>query len=258
MKVKFMVSMIESQPDIYMDELRKLVFERFGLDISRSTICTMLQREGITRKKLTRVARERNTMKRIAYQYQIAHYDQNQFVFVDETSKDDRTTFRRYGYALHNRRATKRVQFIRNKRYSVLPALNIDGFLAVSIVQDSFTKLSFEKFIVSQVLPSMSPFPFPNSVLVMDNCRIHKNPRILEYAAAAGIRVLYLPPYSPDLMPIEEAFSVYKAWIRRHGDEIRAYCGHPQTILLRGIIECLGNGNTRAKGFFENCGYHTQ
>ena len=53
MKVKFMVSMIEPQPDIYMDELRKLAFERFGLDISRSTICTMLQREGITRKKLT-------------------------------------------------------------------------------------------------------------------------------------------------------------------------------------------------------------
>ena len=92
--MKFMVSIIESQPDIYMDEVWKLVFERFGLDISRSTICTMLQHEGITRKKLTRVARERNTMKRIAYQYQIAHYDQNQFVFIDETSKDDRTTFR--------------------------------------------------------------------------------------------------------------------------------------------------------------------
>jgi len=58
MKVKFMVSMIESQPDIYLDELQKLVFERFGLDISRSTICTILQREGITRKKLTQVAQE--------------------------------------------------------------------------------------------------------------------------------------------------------------------------------------------------------
>ena len=79
----------------------------------------------------------------------------------------------------------------------------------------------------TQVLPSMSPFPFPNSVLVMNNCRIHKNPRILKYAAAGSIRLLYLPSYSPDLMPIEEAFSVYKTWIRRQGDEIQAYCGHP-------------------------------
>ncbi|PUU72828.1 hypothetical protein B9Z19DRAFT_958284, partial [Tuber borchii] len=62
----------------------------------------------------------------------------------------------------------------------VLPALSIDGFLAVSIVQGSFSKLSFEKFIVCNVLPSMSPFPAPNSVLVMDNCKIHKNPRILQ------------------------------------------------------------------------------
>ena len=80
----------------------------------------------------------------------------------------------------------------------------------------------------------------------------------MEYAATAGIHVLYLPPYSPDLMPIEEAFGVYKAWIRRHGDEIRAYCGHPQTILLQGIIGYLGNGKTKAKDVFENYGYYTQ
>jgi len=48
-----MVSIIESQPDIYLDELQKLVFEWFGLDSLRSTISTMLQREGIIQKKLT-------------------------------------------------------------------------------------------------------------------------------------------------------------------------------------------------------------
>jgi len=84
-----MVSMIESQPNIYIDELQKLVFKWFGLDILRSTISTMLQHEGITPKKLTQVAQERNTMRRIAYQYQMVHYEQNQFVFVDQASKDD-------------------------------------------------------------------------------------------------------------------------------------------------------------------------
>jgi transposase len=61
----------------------------------------------------------------------------------------------------------------------------------------------------------MNPYPEPNSVLVMDNARIHHGGRIAELAAERGIRILYLPPYSPDLNPIEKAFSVLKSYLRR-------------------------------------------
>ena len=117
----------------------------------------------------------------------------------------------------------------------------------------SFTRLSYEKFILEEVLPQMNSIPEPYSVLVMDNARIHKSGLVANLAAAAGVMIEFLAPYSPDMNPIEEAFSVYKAWIRRHGEEIRNYRGHPSMILTRGIFECLDHDH--ARNFFENSGY---
>jgi hypothetical protein len=63
--------------------------------------------------------------------------------------------------------------------YSVLPALSLDGILDVSIIAGSFNNLSFAEFI-DGLLNQMNPFPGPNSVIVMDNCRIHKSDAVLE------------------------------------------------------------------------------
>lgn len=59
----------------------------------------------------------------------------------------------------------------------------------------------------------MNPFPGRNSVLVMDNASIHKSADLEAMVLARGMRITYLPPYSPDFNPIEEAFSAVKAWI---------------------------------------------
>lgn len=64
-------------------------------------------------------------------------------------------------------------------RYSILPALSLDGILACEIIEGSFTKSTFTEFI-DGLLDQMNPFPGPNSVLVMDNCRIHKSELMLE------------------------------------------------------------------------------
>jgi transposase len=60
-----------------------------------------------------------------------------------------------------------------------LPALSLDGILALEIIEGSFTKLTFTSFI-NGLLEHMNPFPKPNSVIVMDNCRIHKSELIQE------------------------------------------------------------------------------
>ncbi|KAG0138645.1 hypothetical protein HOY82DRAFT_453742, partial [Tuber indicum] len=65
--------------------------------------------------------------------------------------------------------------------------------------------------------------------------------------------VEFLAPYSPDTSPIKEAFSVYKSWIRRNGEEIRCYPGDPGVFLLRGVFECLKEHHGR--NFFRNSGY---
>ena len=65
-------------------------------------------------------------------------------------------------------------------------------------------------------LPCMSSFPGPNSVLVLDNAPVDHGGRIAQLCANAEVLLIYLPPYSPDLNPIEKVFSVLKSQLKRH------------------------------------------
>jgi len=73
--------------------------------------------------------------------------------------------------------------FVRGQRYSILPALSSDGIIALNIVEGSFNSKLFAYFI-SGLLDHMNPFLFLNSVIVMDNCQIHKDPAILHMITA--------------------------------------------------------------------------
>jgi transposase len=122
-------------------------------------------------------------------------------------------------------------------RFSVLPAISLyDGILHTSIIEGSFRTDSFLTF-VEDLLERMQPFLAQNSVLVMDNCKIHKHTEILEAITARcvlktcshfqklmqsrGMLVEFLPPYSPDFNPIELAFSAMKYHLQCNGDYVR-------------------------------------
>ena len=133
---------------------------------------------------------------RAIYMYLIcSKYRPEQLVFVDESSCDRRIS-RKYGCAVRGQRATKKTVFVRGKRFysswlldhnpylhrhrfSVLPAISLDGILTVKIVEGSYDSDSFARFI-NGLLYHMNPFPGPNSVIVMDNCRIHKSDLVRE------------------------------------------------------------------------------
>lgn len=69
----------------------------------------------------------------------------------------------------------------------------------------------------------MLPFPQKNSVLVMDNARIHQNENLISIIEEFGGKVLFLPPYSPDFNPIELAFSTIKNWLRRYNEFVNSF-----------------------------------
>jgi transposase len=69
----------------------------------------------------------------------------------------------------------------------------------------------------------MNPYPAKHSVLVMDNARIHHNEDLVAAVEDIGCRILYLPPYSPDLNPIETAFSALKSWLKRYRDLVNHF-----------------------------------
>ena len=93
----------------------------------------------------------------------------------------------------------------------------------------------------------MNPYPGNNSVIVMDNARIHHNNKLVSLLEGLGCHVVFLPPYSPDYNPIETAFSTIKSWIRHNCDFIKA-CNDPIYALL---IACSQITSQMAQTFFE-------
>jgi hypothetical protein len=75
--------------------------------------------------------------------------------------------------------------------------------------------LKFWDFIFNDVLPKMTPYPGPNSALVLDNARIHHNEIKIATLQIFGVRVIFLPAYSPDLSPIEPCFYQMKSYGRK-------------------------------------------
>ena len=97
-------------------------------------------------------------------------------------------------------------------RYSILPAISLDGVLHLDILTQSWTADEFCPFI-EVLLGQMNPYPQNNSVLVLDNASVHHFDGLCELVEGQGMRLRYLPPYSPNFNPIEQGFSAMKAWI---------------------------------------------
>ena len=97
----------------------------------------------------------------------------------------------------------------------------------------------------------MNPYPGKNSVLIMDNARIHHDAELVESIEEVGCKILYLPPYSPDLNPIETAFSTVKYWLKRYRDIVNS-CDDPIYMLLVALSQITPN---MAKQYFQQSIY---
>jgi len=157
--------------------------------------------------QVTRPAVERDENDRIAYKMLVGeHFLPEHLVFADECHFN-RLSFRRdFAWAPRGNRARRRDFFIRGKRYfccgisyhalifylrySILPALSLDGILHLEVLDHSFTGEEFRDFVTG-VLDQMQPWPMPNSVLVMDNASIHKVPGIRDMVEQRYVSYLF-------------------------------------------------------------------
>ena len=112
-------------------------------------------------------------------------------------------------------------------------------------VEGATTREVFEAYLQHVLAPSLRP----GEVVVMDNLSAHKGGRVKELIESRGCTLLYLPPYSPDLNPIEQAFSKVKALVRRVEARTRA-------VLIEAIGQALWAVTVwDTRGFFDHCGY---
>jgi transposase len=162
--------------------------------------------------KKTVAASERNAAERAAWRAAVATRDPQQFVFLDETSTHTSLT-RLYGWAPHDQRATGSVPRNHGKNTTLVAVLTPDGLHEPWMIEGAMNTETFEWYIRDQLAPRLRP----GQVVVLDNLSVHRAASIREALAARHCEVLFLPPYSPDFTPIEQAFSKLKAIARGIG-----------------------------------------
>jgi transposase len=134
--------------------------------------------------------------------------------------------------------------FNRGDNVSIVGAIRLDGVVALRPYRGAINRLKFRDFVERDLLPQLSC----DDVLVMDNLRVHKDPVVLEMFRAAGVRVLFQPPYSPEFNPIEMYWAAFKNALRRC--EARAFAP-----LLTAIQHVRAIVSFPFRGIYAACGY---
>jgi transposase len=133
-------------------------------------------------------------------------------VFIDETSVKTNLT-RLRGRAPRGARLAGSAPFGRWQTQTFIAGLTCGDLIAPWIVDGAMNGAAFETYVATQLAPCLRP----GTVVILDNLSIHRSPRAAEALRKAGCWFLFLPPYSPDLNPIEMAFAKLKAHLRRTG-----------------------------------------
>ena len=135
--------------------------------------------------------------------------DPDRVVFLDETAAATNMA-RRYGRAPRGQRCRIAVPHGHYKTTTVTAALRASGPFAIELMDGATNGTRFRTYVADSLVPVLRP----GDTVVMDNLAAHKVAGIRQLIEAAGARLLYLPPYSPDFNPIENAFAKLKALLR--------------------------------------------
>ena len=241
------------KPTLYLDEMAIFLWDEFALQATKSSISRALASKGWSKKTARVKAQERNLELRDEYFHYISDFQSYHLVFVDESGCDKRIGFRRTGWSPLGTAPVQVSKFHRDQRYQILPAYAQDGIILSRVFQGSTDASVFEDFI-EQLLQHCGKWPGPTSVLVMDNASFHHSYRIEQMCSEAGVKLVYLPPYSPDLNPIEEFFAELKAFIRRNWQFYEENPGQGFDTFLEWCVDIVGARGKSAEGHFRHAG----
>ena len=172
--------------------------------------------------------------------------DSGAFVFLDESGAQSNMT-RLYGRAPIGERCNDHTPHGHWKTTTLLSAMRLAGVIepATVIYDGPINRVTFEGYVAQYLAPSLRG----GDVVVMDNLSAHKSPAVTEAIEAANATVWYLPPYSPDLNPIEKLWSKVKSWLRRVAARTFDAIGRALVDALRSVTpgECAN--------YLHSCGY---
>ena len=170
--------------------------------------------------------------------------DPDKLVFLDETWASTKM-FRTHGRCERGKRLVCDVPCGHWKTTTFLAALRVDGIAAPSVIDGPINGDLFVAGVRQQLVPTLQP----GRTVILDNLSSHKRAEVRQAVEAAGCRLVYLPPYSPELNPIELVFSRLKRMLRSRGERT-----------VEGLWKFLGEATDafapdECRNYFRHCGY---
>lgn len=198
--------------------------------------------------KKSAIASERDEEARGLWRWLASRFDARRLVFVDESGFNTSMT-RLRARAPRGKRAYGKVPRNRGKNTTLIASITLEGAMGESMTLEGATDaLAFETYVEHFLAPSLCE----GQVVVLDRLGAHRTQRVTELIEARGADLVFLPSYSPDLNPIEEAFSKIKQLVRKAGARVReALVGTIARALAAVTLE-------DAAGWFVHAGYRPQ
>lgn len=168
-------------------------------------------------------------------------------IFLDESGVTTQMT-RAWGRAPKGQRINEATPQGRWKVLTTLGAMSLRGMEAVMTVESATDGEVFLTYLEQVLCPKLAP----GEVVIMDNLSVHKVAGIREMIEQRGARLLYLPPYSPDLNPIEKAWFKFKQFLR----SAKARTQHALDLAITEALKTISIENAAA--WFRHCGYGIQ
>jgi transposase len=200
---------------------------------------------GAGRSKKSRVASERDEEKRGLWRWMASRFDARRLVFIDESGFHLSMT-RLRARAPRGERAYGKVPRNRGKNQTLIASITLEGGMGEAISIEGATDAElFEAYVEEFLAPTLKA----GQVVVLDKLGAHRTERVRELIEGRGADLLFLPSYSPDLNPIEEAFSKIKNIVRKAGARARE-------ALDEAISEAMSAVTLEdVAGWFSHCGY---
>ncbi|MEM6660962.1 MAG: IS630 family transposase [Pseudomonadota bacterium] len=207
------LDLVETTPDLTIQELR-LGLCGMGLTFGYGTIQRFLIRHDMTPQKKTGHAAGQDRPdvlgKRQAWFVAQPDLDPARLIFIDETWAKTNMA-RTHGRCRRGQRLRMGAPHGHWNTTTFIGALSLRGMIAPFVISGPINRVAFEAYVEKVLVPELRP----GDIVVMDNLSSHKGPRVREMIEGAGAGLMFLPPYSPDFNPIENAFARMKALLRK-------------------------------------------
>lgn len=248
-----LIGLLLDNQALYLSELCQKIEQIMSIHVSPSTVCRIIHRHGMTHKKIRQVALQRSVDQRGKFMSEVMFFDVNQFVWVDETGSDRRDHIRKFGYGLKGETPVSKRLLCHGERISAIGAISTEGLLAYKFMKGTVNGDKFLDYLLGTLIPEMLPFDGqnPHSIMVLDNCSIHHVQPVRDTMRQMGILTLFLPPYSPDMNPIEELFSYIKYYLKDH-DMILQAMQDPMPLLQAAFDSVTSQ---QCKAWIKHAGY---